>query len=970
VIFHDDSSPPDGNATDRFAGRRPQLRQLADLAAAARSGRPQTVLVEGLPGMGKTTLLRRSLRDLADFEVLRAACSRSGAARPFDVAGQLLRGPDAGRRNGLRNEVRRRLDDGATVVVSVDDIPLVDGESAAELLALMHTQAPAALMIVFTARSPWRQAVGGGDGRVERLRQTLLAEGGAARIGLSELSASEAAELLGGGSGAGSGSSSGAGSGGDERPAVPEQLARRLYEYTGGHPALLSVLLEQDLTEARSAPGDLLGLSHPLVTRILRTVAALPPDARDLLAALAVLDRCCPLASAGTVARVDDPWEALETLLEAELVDWFPDDAVTPVQIRYPLYRDVVYRGLPMARREALHARAAEFAIGTRAWAHRVAASGNEDTALADELEREAERYHRAGDNERAGALLLWSVDASSDPVARERSLIHAARWAFSLRAVNWGPQFQAKLARRAPSAARNLILGLIAEAEGLYTQARALLVEARLLVVTDPAADVLRSEIDLALALVHSDLGDTDAQYQLARNVLAANGLSAVSRAWAEYHAADAWGRMNGGPAAALSRLAAPAAGSLDATDSADSADPAGSVESTGSADSASSVDSTDSPGDDDTPGRSVLLWARGTWRILSGQLRRGNDDLARLLRSADRGTMDVVSPLARVYIGYAEYLLGDWAAAEDSVAQALTALESNAVLRLRVPAHAVAACISAGKGQWDLAAQHVQAARHWHAQCGPVSYAAFPALAAATLAQARADYGKMLTALQPLLAAPRRSAEYQAWWLPLHVEALLGTGQLGAAQHALAQLRELAEAGACSAVCVAWLDAWLTASSRDEFRARARYEEATSRPPAPDDMPLQRARLDHDYGRHLAATRHRKAAIGWLRRAHEQYTALGAKPFAERCARDLEQCGASVAPAGGGLPGGQALLSAQERRIAYLAAQGLTNQQVANEMFVSAKTVEYHLGNVFAKLGITSRRQLRSRLGGESEF
>ncbi|HEY3868358.1 MAG TPA: LuxR C-terminal-related transcriptional regulator [Actinocrinis sp.] len=943
MIFHDDFSLPARDAADRFAGRRPQLRQIADLAVAALSGRPQTVLIEGLPGMGKSTLLRRSLRDLTQFEVLKARGSQDDATRPFGVTGQLLHAADASRRNGLRTAVQRRLDGGAAVIVSVDDLALADGESASELLALMRVRPPAALLILFAARSPWRPAPGG-DGRIERLRQALLAEGGAARIALPELTSAEAADLLGSGP-----------AGGGERPAVPEQLARSLHEYTGGHPALLSVLLEQDLSEARSSPGDLLGLSHPLVTRILQTVATLPPGARDLLDALAVLDSCCPLSSASTVARVEDPWVALETLLEAELVDWFPDEPVTPVQIRYPLYRDVVYRGLPVARREALHTRAAEYAIGTRAWAHRVAASGHDDLALADELGREAERYHRAGDNERAGALLLWSVDASPDPAERERSLIRAARWAYSLRAVDWGPQFQAKLARRAPSAARNLILGLIAEAEGLYPQARALLVEARRLARADQSADVLLPEIDLALALVHADLGDTDAQYQLARDLLAADSLSAVSRAWAEYHVADAWGRMNGGPAAALNRLAAGAAAS---------AEPAGSP------DAADGPDYTDPPGDDDSPGRSVLLWARGTWRILSGQLRRGNDDLARLLRSADRGTMDVFSPLARVYIGYAEYLLGDWASAENAVAQALTALEGNAVLRMRVPAHAVAACISAGKGQWEPAAQHVQAARHWHAQCGPVGYAAFPALAAATLAQARADYGKMLTALQPLVAAPRRSSEYQAWWLPLYVESLLGTGQLGAAQHALAQLRELAEAGACSAVCVAWLDAWLTAGGRDEFRARARYEEATSRPPAPDDMPLQRARLDHDYGRHLAATRHRKAAIGWLRRAHEQYTALGAKPFAERCAHDLEQCGASVAPAGGGLPGGQALLSAQERRIAFLVAQGLTNQQVANEMFVSAKTVEYHLGNVFAKLGITSRRQLRSRLGGESEF
>ena len=72
-------------------------------------------------------------------------------------------------------------------------------------------------------------------------------------------------------------------------------------------------------------------------------------------------------------------------------------------------------------------------------------------------------------------------------------------------------------------------------------------------------------------------------------------------------------------------------------------------------------------------------------------------------------------------------------------------------------------------------------------------------------------------------------------------------------------------------------------------------------------------------------------------------------------------------------GQPGNQpgdrahAVLSSRERKIASLAAEGLTNQEISAEVFVSAKTVEYHLGNVFAKLGISSRRQLQARLGEE---
>ena len=93
------------------------------------------------------------------------------------------------------------------------------------------------------------------------------------------------------------------------------------------------------------------------------------------------------------------------------------------------------------------------------------------------------------------------------------------------------------------------------------------------------------------------------------------------------------------------------------------------------------------------------------------------------------------------------------------------------------------------------------------------------------------------------------------------------------------------------------------------------------------------------------------------------------GAQPFADRCATELAACGAQPSVSAQDRQGADAfpVLSPRERRIAYLAAQGLTNQEIAGEVFVSAKTVEYHLSNVFAKLGISSRRQLSARLGGE---
>jgi DNA-binding NarL/FixJ family response regulator len=141
----------------------------------------------------------------------------------------------------------------------------------------------------------------------------------------------------------------------------------------------------------------------------------------------------------------------------------------------------------------------------------------------------------------------------------------------------------------------------------------------------------------------------------------------------------------------------------------------------------------------------------------------------------------------------------------------------------------------------------------------------------------------------------------------------------------------------------------------------ARAAYEEALDHPVTPDDIPLLRARLEHSYGQLLLGQRSRRAAITWLRQAHERYTALGAVPFAERCAADLTACGLR----GASIAERPTALSHREHRVAQLVARGLTNQEVASALCISTKTVEYHLGNIFLKLGITSRRQLRPAFG-----
>jgi DNA-binding CsgD family transcriptional regulator len=190
--------------------------------------------------------------------------------------------------------------------------------------------------------------------------------------------------------------------------------------------------------------------------------------------------------------------------------------------------------------------------------------------------------------------------------------------------------------------------------------------------------------------------------------------------------------------------------------------------------------------------------------------------------------------------------------------------------------------------------------------------------------------------------------------------VEALIAVGRLEEASAALTELGALAEGAEGLQAGYGWLSGWLAYRDGQPRLARARYEEALSRPACADDVPLLRARLEDAYGQLLLAQRNRRPAITWLRRAHGHYAALGASPFQERCAAELAASGLRTVEPGSAAQ--RAVLSGREHRVAHLVTQGLTNQEVAKELYVTTKTVEYHLSNIFTKLGITSRRQLRS--------
>jgi DNA-binding CsgD family transcriptional regulator len=686
-----------------------------------------------------------------------------------------------------------------------------------------------------------------------------------------------------------------------------------------------------------------------LYRAIVRTLDELSEPSLRLLAAMAVVKRETPLPILAVIADVADSGAALDELIEAGFVTWFPHGLAEPVGIDSQDLRDVIYWSLPTPLRRAMHLAAAEQLNGVHGFRHAMLGARRRDPELAARLEDEATRYHWAGDTERAGTLLLWSADMSADRHDRERRLLTAAHWGEEMPTAGWAAVLREQLTLVEPSVEGNLFLGHLAAREARYEAAGSFFEQARSLAADRPAA--LRARVELAAATLCADTGDLEAEERIALSLLAQDGLPEESREWSVYFAADAHGRIQQSPDASLRRLEllAPELGASEA----------------------------------DRPDHGILRWARGMWLAQSGRPTEAIGDLQRVLRRQD-GPVEPVLPLAYAYLGYSLFQLGDWRAALREAHEGIRVAEARNDRRAGIPAATLTACVNALRGDWGVAAEQVDAVTGDQRALGPARYGVFPALAAARLAQARGEPRRMLAALAPVAAQPGLFSQYQVWWRPLHVEALIETGLLAAARSALAAFHAAVEPGARPTAVVARLEARLAAAEVGPAAAADRLATALAQEveqSGGEDSPFSLAQLEHDYGRLLLSSRRRSPAIRWLLSAHDRYVDLGARPFADRCLGLLKEAGVQVPwPGSGGEQGGTppagrspAALTPQEHRIARLAAEGMTNPQIARTLFVSAKTIEYHLGNVFAKLGIASRRQLRSELdalaGGRAE-
>jgi DNA-binding CsgD family transcriptional regulator len=909
-------------AADVFVGRTAELERVAEILRRAADGQPWLVTIEGDPGMGKTALARHALEGT---RVLIARASQAEADLDYGVVDQLLRSagqaipvirpeadpPASSFAVGARLlQVVDELQDAGPIAIGVDDVQWADRLSVEALTFVLRRLSVDRVAAVVTYRGPGRAL----DQAAQRL---LTSMEHSAHLVLGGLSLDEVAELA---------------ATLTTRP-LDEQAVHQLYLGTGGHPLYVQTVLAEGSGPGPRFPGRL-RLPRSLADAIAGQLRGLPPDTRDILEMLAVLNVRIPLAQLGQAAQAGSASAAIEPAVAAGLADWWPDEPSCPVQIRHLLVRDAIYAGITATRRRQLHARAATAVSEQASWEHRVAALDQPDERLAAQLERLAEHEVARGRLAIAATHLQWASDVSPVRADRERRLMIAALH-LTLADEARGAALRPVVEAAAPSPLRSCVLGTMAFSSGQLAEARTLLTEAMEQARHDPDLLPVAAASANRLAAVYTLLGDGEQGMWFGRWALESGGLEAAPRARARVVIAAAATQVRG-PREALAELAYL------------NGDPARVA-----------------PVDVDA------LTYRGVLRLLTGDLGLAVTDLAASVAMVNRGVPPTIGLRAYFYLALAQYLAGEW---DDVLLTAEQGLSAAAIShrRFELPLlQLAAACVPAGRGAAQEAVRHVRLAEEAAASLDYRQERVYAAMARAMVDQAAGDYLGMADALGPWhgAALDARSRVYAVLWQPLLAEGLIGSGQTGPAAAVLEQLDGAAqlEGGAPGYMqpALAWLRGWLAELTGRPEEALRIYSGAAGAPSS--QSPMYTARLLLAHGRLLRRTGNRKDAIDCLRRARSLFAGLRATPFTERADQELAACHLPRNP--GAKKKSYLELTSRETEVAHLVGRGLSTPEIAAELFISRKAVEYHLGNIYAKYGIHSRKQLRRLVEGWRE-
>ncbi|MGA4843460.1 AAA family ATPase [Streptomyces sp. G45] len=923
---------------DAFCGRGAELTALRKDFADASAGTPRLVLLEGPGGIGKTALLRRFLDSLTDPCVLHASGEENESALPCGVLAQLVgqspvpvpetlaelvsRVPRSLHANlpplaagfGLLDLLGEAQGKGPVVLV-VDDAHWADPESLNALTFALRRLRHDRVLAVVALRDPQVPEL------PEGLRR-LLTDPRTRRLALTGLSPDELAAL-------------------SDRLGVarlPHSASLRLHGHTHGNPLHARALLDQ------VPPDVLLDVTTPLpaprsyAMLVLAGLAGCGTAAQRLVQAVSVLGLSCRLHTAARLARVPQPLLALERAVKAGLLREAPAGSSAPeIAFPHPLVQAAVYQDIGPAQRAALHTRAAELVADEYSrLRHRVLAATGPDEDLAAALAECARREAATGQWAVAGTHLRHASRVATSAAERDRLAVEAVEALLLDGRVQEAAELATGLTESADPALRGYVRGYVTRVQGRTQAAWTLLVDAWESVdrERDPSLAARAAE-QLSYAAVMCGQAAVAARWaERAQRLSTAQGPSRMLR-FNHLIALGLSGRAKEGIALAE-----------------------------------------DLPDPMIVPLKSIdLLLARGQLRLWSDDLRGARQDLLGAVANC-RTTTVPLRLLSASGLAQTLHRLGEWDEALIHAESAASIADDADQSWLMPVTHGVAAQILAARGAWDRAAEHLRTAAEVPGGAEtPVAYA-YGVCARGHLADARGEPWDVVEALRPLLAFAEQDGVNEPGvvdWQPLLVDALTKVGELDEAEAVLGPFEERARArGRHSALAAAArVRGNLLAARRETQRAQAAYARAQDHA-AQVPLPFEQARVALDHGSFLRRIGRRSLAIAQLQAAHTTMSRLGALPHQALCERELTACGraapargADEQPHDGAGDGVEGTLTPQELAVARLAARGLTNRQIATALALSVKTIEYHLGHTYAKLGISSRIGLVRRLG-----